>query len=220
MMEKMIKKYNVFVGFIVVIGLPLLFWAVGDSPRRSVLKEAISILTLLSFSFMLSQVYLSRLSNTLVKVYKKSKVVKLHKIIGYVFVSVMLLHPFFIVFPRYFESGVEPMDAFITLLTTFDSTGVILGIISWVLMLVLGLSSIFRNRLPMTYKNWRLFHGVLSIVFIAIATWHAIDLGRHTDKNMSILFILLAAGGVLLLLKTYFPKPLFKHNTVTKNVTE
>ena len=37
-----LKTYNVIAAVLVFIGLPVLFYALGDFPRRSVLKEAIS----------------------------------------------------------------------------------------------------------------------------------------------------------------------------------
>ncbi len=70
-------------------------------------------------------------------------------------------------------------------------------------MLILGITSLIRNKLPMKYKTWRLLHGILSALFISLATWHAVDLGRHTDRPMSILMIALAAGGVLLLTQSW-----------------
>ncbi len=187
-----------------LVGLPMLFWALGDFPRRTVLKEVISIVTLIALSLMIGQFFLTRNSRKMLNINSMGLVIDLHKIIGYIFTGVLLLHPFFIVFPRYFESGVEPEEAFITLLTTFSSTGVILGIMAWLLMLTIGLTSIFRNRLPMKFSSWRLLHGILSIVFIIVASWHAIELGRHTDIAMSIFIILLSVSGVLLLLKRYF----------------
>jgi predicted ferric reductase len=75
-------------------------------------------------------------------------------------------------------------------------------------MLVLGILSLLRKKLPMKYTNWRILHGILAMLFIAAATWHVVDLGRHTDLAMSIYMIILAVSGVLLLLKTYILKPL------------
>jgi DMSO/TMAO reductase YedYZ heme-binding membrane subunit len=97
---------------------------------------------------------------------------------------------------------VSPVDAFITMVTTLN-LGVILGIIAWCLMLVLGLTSLIRNKLHMKYKSWRVLHGILAILFAAIAVWHAIDLGRHSSLVMSIVLSLLTAGGIVILLKTY-----------------
>jgi len=45
-----IKIYNRIAAVLVFIGLPILFWALGDVPKRIVLKEALSILTLVAFS--------------------------------------------------------------------------------------------------------------------------------------------------------------------------
>ena len=201
-MSEYIEKYNIIVAILLFIGLPLLFWFLGDFPRRSVLKESIAIFTILAFFLMLGQFFLAR-SNKNIKVFKMGKIVKIHIFIGYVFVFVLLVHPFLIVVPRYFESGVAPMEAFITILTTFNSQGVVLGMIAWCIMLILFITSLFRKKLGIKSKTWRMFHGILSILFVSVAAWHAINLGRHTDFAMSVYMIILAAGGVLLLLKTY-----------------
>jgi len=198
------KKYNRLAALLAFIALPLLIWALGDVPRRTFLKEAISLLTIISFFMMLLQFFLSRGNSRMLKEHRTGKVVKLHRILGYVFVSILLLHPFLIVLPRLFEAGVDPGEAFSTMLTTWDSRGIILGLSAWGLMLVLGLSSMLRNRLGMKYTTWRIFHGVLSIVFMVLATWHATDLGRHTDLPMSVYMIALAGLGGILLLRIYF----------------
>ncbi|PKQ62340.1 FAD/NAD(P)-binding:oxidoreductase [Labilibaculum filiforme] len=205
-MEKRIRRYNIIVASIVFIGLPILFWALGDFPRRSSLKEILSVLTLVAFSLMLGQFFLARSNKKVLTGHKMSTIIKYHKYIGYIFVSVLLLHPFLLVLPRYFESGVEPTDAFITIITTTNSIGVVLGIIAYCLLLILGLTSIFRNQLKMSYKTWRVFHGILSIVFIAIATIHVIDLGRHTNTAMISYFVTLSGIGIFLLLRTYILK--------------
>jgi predicted ferric reductase len=205
-MSEYTKRNYLIPATLILIGLPLLFWALGDFPQRTVLKESLSVLSVLAFCLMLGQFFLARSNKSALKSLKMSTALKFHKVIGYIFVVVLLVHPFLIVVPRYFESGVEPMEAFITIITTFDSLGVVLGIIAWCLMFILGVTALIRNMLPMKYKTWRVFHGVLAILFISLATWHAVDLGRHTDQTMSIYMIILAASGVLLLLKTYIFK--------------
>ena len=209
-MQNKIKTYNRIAAILIFIGLPILFWTLGDVPKRSNLKEAISLLTLVSFSLMLMQFFLARSNQKIIKEHKMSRVVNWHRYIGYIFVTVLLVHPFLIVVPRYYEAGIDPIEAFVQMLTTFDNPGIILGMIAWCLMLLLGLTSMFRKVIPLSYKTWRLIHGILSIAFISTATWHAIQLGRHTEKAMTI-FMLIAAGiGVLLLLKTYLTPKLKK----------
>lgn len=192
---------------LIFVGLPLLLWATGDFPRRTLLKESLSVLTLLAFSLMLGQFFLAPINESAVKALKAARVVHYHKIIGFTFVAVLLVHPFLIVLPRYYESGIDPVEAFVTLITTFDSTGVLLGMAAWCTMVILGITSLIRGSLPMGIKTWKIFHGALSVLFVCLATWHAIDLGRHTNATVSSLLIILAAGGVALLLRSYLPKP-------------
>lgn len=191
----------------IFVGLPLLLWALGDFPRRTVLKESLCLLFILAFCQMIGQFFLARSNKSVVKSLKMSTVMKLHKIIGYICVGVFLFHPFLLVVPRYFEAGVAPREAFTTIITTLDSPGVVLGIIAWCLLLLLGILSLVRSRLPLKYTTWRISHGILAMVLLAVATWHVLDLGRHSNLAMSMTFIILAVSGELLLLKTYILKP-------------
>jgi predicted ferric reductase len=180
-------------------GLPLLLWILGGFPERSFLKESLSVVTMLSFFFMIGMFFWSRANAVVVKDLRMRRTIKIHKTIGYTCVSVMLLHPLFLVLPRCFEAGVSPDDAFVTIVTTFH-TGIVLGMLAWILLLTLGMTALMRNQLPMTYKTWRRWHGILAVVFIAVAAWHAIDLGRHSNLAMSSLIVLLTAVGVRLFL--------------------
>lgn len=202
-MKADMKTYNRLAAILFFLALPLLFWALGDTPRRSALKEIISVFTLLAYFLMLGQFFLSRGNKRILNAHKMGKVVKLHKVIGYIFVSVLLVHPLLMVVPRFFEAGIAPREAFSTMITTWDSQGIILGMVAWGLMLILGLTSIFRNKLGLKYTTWRVFHGLLSIVFITLATCHAMDLGRHTDLPMSLYMGVLAGLGVLLIGRAY-----------------
>ncbi len=209
-MKELMYKYNLIPKTIIFIGFPILFWALGDFPRRTTLKETFSIITLLAFSLMVGQFFLTRGYRAVHKELKMSNLNKIHKAIGYTITFVLFVHPFLIVVPRYFESGVEPLDAFWTIITSFNSLGVVLGMIAWVLMLLIGITSIIRNKLSMSYKTWRIIHGILSILFIATAVWHATDLGRHTNLATSIFLIIITGGGVLLLIRTYFLRTTIK----------
>ena len=202
------RTYAIIAALAVFIGLPLVFYALGDAPLRSVPKEAISILTLFALSMMLGQYFLARSNETLLSLFRASQIQKVHKYIAYSAVGVILLHPVLIVVPRYFEAGVKPWDAFVTMLITFDSLGILLGLFAWVLLLVLSLTAFFRNRLTPRFRNryrgWRYFHGGLAVTFTIVALWHAIELGRHTDVAMSALFITLALIGFAMLAKLYW----------------
>ena len=194
-------------GLILYLIIPFLYLLLGDFPARTVLKEAISFLTIGAFFLMLGQFYLTRINIITLKGQKMSKVINLHKVLGYIFIPVLMLHPFLIVVPRFFESGVEPAEAFTTILTTFGSKGIVIGIIAMVLMILLGITSMLRKKMKMKYTTWRTTHGLLSIAFVILATWHAVNLGRHTDVILSTYMIIMSALGVLLLIRTYFLVP-------------
>jgi predicted ferric reductase len=211
-MEKRIKIYNRIAAIIVFIVLPVLIYILGDFSRRTFLKEAISLLTLLAFFIMLMQFYLSRANGTILKVHKMVKVIKWHKVLGYVFVSVLLLHPFLIVVPRYFEAGINPLDAFKEVLSNFKLQGLLLGLVAWILMLIIGLTSLFRSHLPFTYKTWRIIHGYLSMAFILIASLHVVAMGRHINNIMAWVIAVLSVSGVAMLLKTYIFKSVSQKN--------
>ncbi|MBZ0268589.1 ferric reductase-like transmembrane domain-containing protein, partial [bacterium] len=188
------------------VGVPLLLWAVGDFPRRTVLKESLSLLTILAFCLMLGQFTLTRGTVGAAKAVRFATAMRLHKVIGYAFLGVLLVHPLLLVLPRLSESGVGPWDAFVTLVTTFDSRGVVLGIAAWCLLLALGITSLVRRHVTMKYRTGRILHGTLSTLFVSIATWHAVDLGRHTDTAMSVWMIALASFGIAFLLKGYLTR--------------
>ena len=157
---------------------------------------------------MLSQYFLARSNKTLLSLFKPVQIQKVHKFIAYGALGVILVHPYLLVLPRHFEAGVKPLDAFVTMITTFESPGILLGQVAWILLLVLGVTALFRKRLikrfNIKYRDWRYFHGFLAVTFTVLGIWHAIDLGRHTDTAMATYFIVIAFIGIALLAKLYW----------------
>jgi predicted ferric reductase len=135
-------------------------------------------------------------------------VVTIHKFIGYFFISVILLHPFFIITPKFFDNGVTPSDAFVRLVTTFSSIGVIVGFISYATMLILMITAFFRFKMHLHYRTWRSLHGYLTLLFVITATWHVIDMGRHSNTSFTIFYLLVVAIGIYYVLRKYLVKTL------------
>ncbi|EGV20374.1 ferric reductase-like transmembrane domain-containing protein [Thiocapsa marina] len=180
---------------------PLVLLTRGDYPGRSLLKETLSMLTLGAFFLLFGQFLLGRGARFAPEGIRFGRLLNLHKIIGYSVVSLLLVHPFLIVLPRAFEGGVSPGDALMQILTTLDSLGVVLGMVSWVLMLVIGATSLLRARLGLDYRTWRLLHALLSVLLVVVASWHAIELGRHTDAAVALLVVMLACAAVLVVIR-------------------
>lgn len=202
------KKQNKYKSFIpaasLFIGVPLLLWGLGDFPRKNILKESLSLLTILAFCFMLAQFYFTRHNKYFAKGREFAMVVKVHRYIGFIFIMVLLLHPFFIVLPRFFEAGVEPWNALVTIVTEFDSLGVMLGLIAYGIMILLFITTFFRNKFHLQYRLGRMFHGYLSVLFIVAAAWHVITIGRHINTPFTVYIILMTVSGIIHLFLTYF----------------
>lgn len=202
------QKLAIFAGIAIFAGLPLLFYALGDAPRRTLLKEAISVVTLLAFTMMLGQFFLARSNETLLSLFKPLQIQKVHKVIAYSAIAVIFLHPALIVVPRALEGGIKPWDAFVTMITDLGNLGIVAGLIAWIVMVVLGVTVFFRRKLiphfTLKYRGWRYFHGGLAVSFSLLALWHSIALGRHTDVPMAVFFLILAALGFAMLAQMYW----------------
>ena len=198
-----IKYFYIILFLSIFIVLPITLFISTDIPSRTILKNILSILTILAFFIVLGQFFVSRINQSIKTIFNASKLIKVHKILGYIVLPILLVHPILIVVPRFFEAGPDPFDSFIKMITTFDSLSIVLGLIAWVLMLLLGLTAMFRNKLNIKYKSWKIFHGILSLIFIVFASYHAIETGRHMDLIMSIVVFFLTLFASLLLLKAY-----------------
>jgi predicted ferric reductase len=196
-------KKTIFLPWVLTFaGMPLLVWALGDFPQRSLMKETLSLLTILAFCLLIGQFFWSRINRSAIRVFQMKRLIQLHTVIGYTCISILVAHPFLLVVPRFFEKGVAPVEAFLTIITTVTSTGVVLGIIAWCLMLILGGTALLRTMLPLSYRTWRAMHAVLASLFLAAAVWHVVDLGRHASLAMSALIVILAGSGLLLMVRT------------------
>lgn len=189
------------------VGIPIFLFFTGDFPERTLLKDGISLMTILGFSLMLAEFFLTRCNRWVLQGCSIRTVRKLHKVVGYTVIPAILIHPFLLVVPRNYEAGVNSMDAFVTIITAFGSPGVVFGICGWFVLLLLGVTSFLRKRLGLTYTTWRAIHAFLAALFILLATCHAIILGRHSTQLVSTCMAIGAACSILLLLKTYISWP-------------
>lgn len=209
-MEKKHYIYKLLALIIVFIAVPIILYFIGNFDKRGLLMQALSLITILGFTLLLSQFFTSRLNKSLVKKIRMVNVLAIHKFIGYLFISILLLHPFFIIVPKFFDNGVTPTDAFIRIITTFNSTGIILGLIAYTSMLILLITSFFRFKLHLKYKTWRNLHGYLTLLFVLTATWHVINIGRHSNSSFTIYYVLVVTSGIYYLLRTYAFKTIKK----------
>lgn len=209
-MTEQSQKYPILPIASAFIVLPLFLYATNDIPRRTLLKESISILIISSFCLMLAQFFLTRGNSRMLRGFLVRQIITIHKVMGYLLVCILLVHPLLIVLPRYFEAGINAKEALLIMITTFNSSGIVLGITAWSLLFILAITSLFREKLFSNNRLWRKLHAVMSSLFIFLASWHAIDLGRHFTSYLSIYVIFAAICGFFLLIKANIPAPKVK----------
>jgi predicted ferric reductase len=180
-----------------VSGFAVLIWSLFSFPERQLFMRAISSMTIFAFFLLAGQFYCSRRLNEDAPAIAMFSFFKFHNLIGYVCLAVFLLHPFFLVLPKFFDSGIGPAEAFVTMVTTFSSPGIILGITSWILLLIIGLSSYFKSVLPIKYILWRKIHTALASVFIVTAASHVLALSRHANLSVSLFTLALCSCSIL-----------------------
>lgn len=203
-----ILKFSTLI--ITFIAVPLFLYFSGNFPRRTTLMETLSIITILAFFLLLSQFFTSRLNYKLMKQIRMVNVLAIHRFIGYVFISVILLHPFFIIIPKFIDNGVTPSDAFVRLITTYSTTGIIFGLIGYTIMLILMVTAFFRFKMHLHYRTWRRLHGYLTLFFVITVTWHVIDMGRHSNSSFTLFYLLVVATGIYYVLRKYHFKKIAK----------
>lgn len=116
--------------------------------------------------------------------------------------AVLLSHPLLIVVPRFFEAGISPRQAFVTMISA-GTPGITTGMAAWILLLLIVVLSVLRKRIPLSYQYWRKLHGLMSMMFIILAAYHSIYLGRHIDLVFAGYIVILVIAGMSLLLQQY-----------------
>ena len=128
-----------------------------------------------------------------------------HKTLGYAVCLILMVHPILMIARRFWVVESNPIENFKLLLS---SPLLWPGITAWILLMTIMVSSFFRQHFDAS--TFRKLHGWLSILFVILAAWHVISMGRHSDIILSASWGLLAAIAVA----GYFNR-IFKKRTAT-----
>lgn len=175
------------------------FLAVNQAvPAGSVFKQVVLLLSLAAFGLVLGQFWLSRLGSQNVATGKPAVVLRWHKIIGYSAGGFLLIHPVLMIARRFWVLESDPLD---NLLLMLRAPAMVPATVAWTLLALLVVFAIVRRGFPA--QSWRLIHGLVSSGFVAMAVWHVVTIGRHSNAAMSAYWIMLVAGTVGALLLSY-----------------
>ncbi len=181
---------------------PVLLAMAQDVPDGSAYQAAVGLSSVAAFGLMLGLFWLSRLlpGNT-VKM-KFSSTLRWHKYIGYLAGLFFFVHPVLMIARRFWVVESNPVE---NLMLMIKSPLMLPGVIAWCLLVILVVLAFFRKGFPA--KVFRYLHGLLSCCFAALATWHVMAVGRHSNTAMTAFWMILAAGAIAALLASYLPKP-------------
>jgi predicted ferric reductase len=129
-----------------------------------------------------------------------------HKKIGLWLGIIFLLHPIFIVAPRFMVSFNDGIHSLISIIT---APQMLTGIIAWVVMVIWILIAIFRQQLGLSYEQWRFTHMLGFVVIMILATLHVTSVGSHGqfEEKFNLIWWFLCSASIAMVLYNYAIKP-------------
>jgi len=210
------KKPPFIIALILFFALAPVYLAVIQKvPTRFVFQHVVLLLSLGAFGLVLGQFWLSRLLPRDAAGMPTAGVIRFHKIIGYTIGTFLLLHPGLMIARRFWVEESNPVD---NLLLMLQSPALLPAIIAWGFLVLIVLLALPPIRRSLRGRTWRMLHGLLSLAFVGLATWHVVAVGRHSNSAMSAFWLALAAGSMGVLLLSYLPSRLKTLNKTTHEV--
>ena len=102
---------------------------------------------------------------------------RFHQLVARSLAIFILIHPFLYTTPL---KSPMPWDTSQLLTLALEGPSIISGIIAWILLPVLVITSICRDQLPYRYETWRLGHGIGAILIAVFGLHHALEAGRYS----------------------------------------
>ena len=207
------RRYYVIQGifwvlvYILLISAPIWILFTGElPPGRELWRELSVSLGFLGLAMMMLQFVLTARFKTIKAPYGADIVYHFHRQISFVALAFILLHPLllFIFSP-----------ATLALLNIFTAPWrAKAGVSAVILLILLIAASVWRKLWKIEYTRWRIWHGVLAIIVVALATTHII-LARHylNTPVKQVLWISYGVFWIWLLVYVRLVKPLMLMRT-------
>ena len=187
--------------FMLVALMPLVLAWVGDRPGRGWLIEMGTGLGLVGLGLMVVQAWTSGRQVWIAPSFGADNLMHFHRHLGLFAVLMALAHPLTLVIsdPDYLgflDPRVDWMRA------------AALWALSAALLLV-AVSSYFRESLGLSYEMWRLLHGALALAILALALGHALAVGHHLGEPWKqALLVILVGSAIYLVVHSRLVRPL------------
>jgi predicted ferric reductase len=162
--------------YLAAVVAPLFFMIVGDPPpARGFWMELSSALGFVGLAMLGLQFVTTARFHPISAPYGLDLVLKFHKQISYVAFGFLLVHPIILTVITPLGSALLELDP-----TQFEADGVT-GILALGLVVVIIVTSEWRERFRLNYEAWRILHGLLGLGIIVMSVWHIYLANYYVD---------------------------------------
>lgn len=199
------SPFPLVVAYVGVALAPLVLAYAQGLPPRSFWDELSSGLALVGFSMLLIEFVLSGRFKTVSGGIGIDLTMRFHQLVARTLTVFILVHPFLYTTPL---AGRRPWDAGGHLTLGLDAASLVTGLVAWILLIVLVITSIRRDQLPYRYETWRLFHGLGAMLIALFGAHHAIEAGRYSGRqDLEIFWYVMVGLAALTLVYVYIYTP-------------
>ena len=187
--------------FMLVALLPLLLAWIGDRPGRGWLVELGAGLGMVGLGMMVVQAWTSGRQPSVAPNFGADNLLHFHRHLGLFAVLMALAHPLtlFIADPeylRYLDPRVDWMRA--------GALWMLLGA-----LVLIAVSSYFRQLLGLSYELWRLIHGALALAILVVGLGHALMVDHHLGEYWKqVLLVAMVGSAIYLVVHSRLVRPL------------
>ncbi len=193
-------------GYVAVAFAPLGLAYAQGLPPRGFWDELSSGLAMVAFAMLLIEFVLSGRFQPVSGRIGIDLTMRFHQLIARSLTVFLLIHPFIYATPL---DRPRPWDPTQQLTLGLDGASLATGIFGWLLLSVMIVMGIARDKLPFRYEVWRVSHGLCAGAIAVAGAHHAIEAGRYSDHQALEIFWLVMVGIALLtLLFVYVVTPL------------
>jgi predicted ferric reductase len=191
--------------YIFLVTLPL-ETALISSPERVPGTFSINIAVgagFIGFSLMALEFALISRLNAAAQPFGQDALQLFHNWMGILALGLLLLHPILLIFSGY------PASCWLNPFAACGNTATVTASLSLYALILLILTSVFRQQFRLSYEVWQVMHGLLAIFILVASLVHVFILGRFTSTDlMKAMWLLYAVVVVSLILWYKILKPI------------
>ncbi len=185
---------------------PVALAAARGLPPRPFLDELSSALAMIAFAVLLMEFVLSGRFRFISGRMGIDVTMRFHQLMARTLTLFLVIHPFLYTTPL---GHPRPWDPGGRLTLGLTPAAGATGLFAWLLLLILVITAIARDRLPYRYETWRLSHGLGALLVAGFGLHHALEAGRYSSGVLMTWFwSVLAALALLTLVYVYLLAPL------------